>query len=56
MMEQIKKEIDELYELLGIKVEQEEQEKDIDLLFGNRDNIFFEKRWDSSFFANSARY
>lgn len=56
MTKEREREIDELYEFL--KIEPKEQEENTKVLNpnGQRTNNFFEKRWDSSFFANKMRY
>jgi len=56
MTKQVEKQIDELYSLLHLKNnEDEEMEKSFEFS-GERSQDFFEKRWDSSFFAKTARY
>lgn len=56
MTKEMEKEIDDLYEFLEISTDGDrEREKAFDT-DGRRTNVFFEKRWDSSFFANAMRY
>ena len=56
MTKDLEKEIEELYEFLGITKTDEEKNSEKAIKNNERTFDFFEKRWDSSFFANSTRY
>lgn len=53
MTKEMEKEIDELYESLGIDKSNNKEKRNIQ---SERTDDFFQKRWDSSFFANTMRY
>lgn len=54
--EEMEKEIDELYEKLKISIVDDVRGDKLFDTDAKRTNDFFEKRWDSSFFANAIRY
>lgn len=56
MTKEIEHEIDKLYEFLEITTgDKRENTRSFDTK-NERTSDFFEKRWDSSFFANAMRY
>ena len=58
MTKEVEKEIDNLYEFLGIGQKDEEEKNSIRRVEWKDERTvdLFAKRWDSSFFANSTRY
>lgn len=56
MEKNIEMEIDELYKFLEIDSKENERDKILVDTNNERTDDFFQKRWDSSFFANAMRY
>lgn len=56
MTKEMEQEIDELYKLLEITQKDDKKTVRVVETDCKRTNNFFEKRWDSSFFASAVRY
>lgn len=56
MTKEAEREIDELYDLLQVGANENERIKETQGNSYERNKDFFERRWDSSFFANTMRY